>query len=87
MQTPMLQAHLLLGLSLGLLLDRSLSAALLGLAGVVLLLILGLGGLVARQAGDGTTKGASDAIGGAGAKVGELAFGLLLLTLEVLLTS
>lgn len=77
----------LLGASLRLLLDIGLSTALLCLAGVVLLLVLGLSGLVARDASDSSADGAADAVGGAGAEVGELALGLLLLTLEVLLAA
>jgi len=55
---PFLPSSTLLGLSLGLLLDVVLGTALLGLAGVVLLLVLGLGGRVARDARDGAAHGA-----------------------------
>lgn len=77
----------LLGLSLSLLLDVVLGTALLGLAGVVLLLVLGLGARVTRDAGDGAAHGAGDAVCDARAEVRELALGLLLLALEVLLAA
>lgn len=77
----------LLGLSLGLLLDVVLGTALLGLAGVVLLLVLGLGGRVAGDTSDGAAHGSGDTVCDAGAKVGQLALGLLLLALEVLLAT
>lgn len=77
----------LLGLGLSLLLDVVLGTALLGLAGVVLLLVLSLGGRVAHDAGDSTAHGAGDAVCDARAEVRELALGLLLLALEVLLAA
>lgn len=77
----------LLGLSIGLLLDVVLGTALLGLAGVVLLLVLGLGGRVAGDTGDGAAHGTRDAVCDAGAEVRELALGLLLLALEVLVSA
>lgn len=77
----------LLGLGLGLLLDVVLGAALLGLAGVVLLLVLGLGGRVARDSRDGAAHGSRDAVRDAGAQVRELPLGLLLLALEVLVAA
>lgn len=58
-----------------------------GLAGVVLLLVLGLGGRVAGDAGDGAAHGSRDAVRDPGAEVRELALGLLLLALEVLLAA
>lgn len=64
-----------------------LGTALLGLAGVVLLLVLGLGARVTRDAGDGAAHGAGDAVCDARAEVRELALGLLLLALEVLLAA
>ena len=64
-----------------------LDTALLGLALGAHLLVVRLAGLVARDARDGTTDGALDAAGDAGAKVVELALGLLLLALEVLLAA
>lgn len=64
-----------------------LGAALLGLAGVVLLLVLGLGGRVARDPRDGAAHGARDAVRDAGAQVRELSLGLLLLALEVLVAA
>lgn len=73
--------------SVGLLLNISLGATLLSLASVMLLLVVGLSSLIARQASDGTANGARDTIGHARAKIGELATSLLLLTLEVLLAS
>lgn len=77
----------LLGLSLSLLLNVVLGTALLGLASVVLLLVLGLGGRVASDAGDGATHSSGDAICDARAEVRQLALGLLLLALEVLLAT
>lgn len=77
----------LLGASLGLLLDVGLSATLQGLASVVLLLVLSLSSLVARDASNSTTDSARDTIANAGAQVRELTAGLLLLALEVLLTA
>lgn len=64
-----------------------LSTALLRLAGVVLLLVLGLGSRVAGDAGDGAAHGARHAVCDAGAEVRELSLGLLLLALEVLLAA
>lgn len=64
-----------------------LGTALLSLAGVVLLLVVSLGGLVTSEAGDGTTDGARHTVSHTGAEVAELALGLLLLTLEVLFTA
>jgi hypothetical protein len=74
-------------LSVGLFLDVVLGAALQGLAGVVLLLIFCLGSRVARQASGGVADGASDTVRDARAEIVELALGLLLLALEVLLTT
>lgn len=55
-KTPCPQCtHLFLSLSVGLLLDVVLGTALLGLAGVVLLLVLGLGSRVTGDARDGTS--------------------------------
>lgn len=64
-----------------------LGTALLGLAGVVLLLVLGLGGRVAGDASDGAAHRSRDAVRDPGAEVRELALGLLLLALEVLLAA
>lgn len=73
--------------SLSLLLDVVLSAALLGLADIVLLLVLGLPNAVPSQTGEGISSGTGGAIGYARGEVGYLSLGLLLLALEVLLTS
>jgi len=77
--------HLLL--NLGLLLDVVLSTPLLRLAGVMLMLILGLLGAVSRQACDGTSDGACNPISCPRGEVANLATSLLLLSLKVLLTS
>ena len=77
--------HLLL--NLGLLLNVVLSTPLLRLAGVMLMLILGLLGAVSRQACDSTSDGACNPISCPRGEVANLATSLLLLSLEVLLTS
>jgi len=64
-----------------------LGPALLGLALVVLLLVLALRRRVARHAGHGAAERAAHAVRDARAKVVELALGLLLLALEVLLAA
>jgi hypothetical protein len=74
-------------LSFGLLLKVVLDTALLGLALGVLLVVDSLLVGIASQAGNGTTDGALDAVANARAEVVELALGLLLLALEVLLTA
>ena len=74
-------------LSISLLLDVVLGTTLLSLAGIVLLLVLGLRTGISRQAGDTSTDGTRHAISNAGAKVVELTLGLLLLSLEVLLAT
>lgn len=77
----------LFGASLSLLLDVRFSATLQRLAGVVLLLVLSLGSLISREAGDSTADSSGDTVTNAGAQVGKLAAGLLLLSLEVLLAT
>ena len=72
---------------LGLLLDVVLGAALLRLARVMLVLILGLLGTVARQPSHGPSDGARDAVRRARGVVVELAACLLLLALEILATT
>jgi hypothetical protein len=74
-------------LGLGLLEDVVLSTALLGLALVVLALVLVLGTLVAGQASHGAADGTGDTVANAAGVVVDLALGLLLLTLEVLLAT
>ena len=64
-----------------------LRTALLGLASIVLLLVLGLGSLVASDASDSAAECARHTVSYAGAKVVELTLGLLLLAFEVLLTA
>lgn len=64
-----------------------LRTTLLGLALIVLLLVVGLGRLVARQAGNGTADGTSSPVRDARPQVAELAASLLLLALEVLLAT
>lgn len=78
---------LLLGSSVSLLLKVVLDSALGRLAAVVLGLVLGLLGLVTRQAGDGAADSALDAVADAGGEIAGLALGLLLLALEVLLAA
>lgn len=76
---------LLAALSFGLLLKIVLHPALLGLASVVLVLVLGLLGTIASQAGDSATDGAGDAVSDTRAEIVELTAGLLFLTGPVLL--
>lgn len=64
-----------------------LGTALLGLAGVVLLLVLGLSSRVAGDTGDGAAHRSRDAVRDSRAEVRELALGLLLLALEVLVAA
>lgn len=77
----------LLGSSLSLLLNVRLGTTLQRLAGIVLLLVFGLSSLITREASDSTTNGASDTVADASTQVRELAAGLLLLSLEVLLAA
>lgn len=80
--------HLLeLVLGIGLLQDVVLGTTLAGLAGVVLVLVLLLGGSVASHAGEGSTDSAGDTVTNTLGVVVDLALGLLLLTLEVLLAT
>lgn len=80
--------HLLeLVLSIGLLEDVVLSTTLARLAGVVLVLILLLGGSVASHAGESSTDGAGDTVTNTLGVVVDLTLGLLLLALEILLTT
>ena len=74
-------------LSFGLLLDVVLGAALLSLADIVLVLILGLGRLVTGDTGEGAAGGADDAVGNTAREVGNLTLSLLLPTLKVLLAA
>lgn len=74
-------------LSLRLLLDVILGTALLRLALGTHLLVVGLASLVTRDAREGAADGTLGAASEAGAKVAELALGLLLLALEVLLAA
>jgi hypothetical protein len=64
-----------------------LSTALAGLAGIMLCLVLPLGRGVAGQAGEGRADGAGNAVTDAFGVVVDLALGLLLLSIEVLLTA
>lgn len=64
-----------------------LSTTLLGLANVVLVLVVSLGGLVTGDTGDGTAEGTGHTVSNTGAKVVELTLGLLRLALEVLLAA
>lgn len=77
----------LLGTSLSLLLDVGLSTTLLGLAGIMLLLIFSLGGLVSRDSSNCAADGTGHTVSGSRTEVGELAASFLLLTFEVLLPS
>ncbi len=63
------------------------NAALLGLANIVLLLVLGLLGGVAGQAGSSTAQGSRDAIRDARGVVVHLATGLLLAARGILVTA
>ena len=74
-------------LSLCLLLDVVLSSALLRLARVVLLLILELSIAIARETGHGAADRPGQAVAHATSEVVELALGLLLLALEVLVAT
>lgn len=73
--------------SLGLLLDIVLGPALLCLASIVLVLVLGLLGTVAHQTCGGGPKRPGDAIASPRGIVTELAAGFLLLASQVLLTA
>ena len=61
-----------------------LRAALLCLASIVLLIVLGLGTGVAGQASDSAADSAGDAVANARGEIVKLALGLLLLALKVL---
>lgn len=64
-----------------------LGTALLSFSSVVLLLVLRLGSLVARQTRNSTANGASGTIRNARAEIAQLTTSLLLLTLEILLAT
>lgn len=64
-----------------------LRSTLLSLTDIVLLLVISLGGLVASDTGKSAADCASHTATDATSQVGDLAYGLLLLTLAVLLTS
>lgn len=74
-------------LGLGLLRDVVLGSTLLGLANIVLLLVVNLSGLVACDAGNGAAESARDTVSDTATQVANLALGLLLLALEVLLAT
>lgn len=78
---------LLFALCLGLFLKVGLHATLLRLAFVMERVVVSLAFLVACESGNGTADSALDAVADARAKVAQLATSLLLLTLEVLLTT
>jgi hypothetical protein len=64
-----------------------LNATLLGLALSTHLLVVGLAGVVASEARNGATDGTLGTAGDTVAEIAELTLGLLLLALEVLLTT
>lgn len=74
-------------LSLSLLLDIVLGTTLLGLALSTHLLVVSLSSLVAGQTRDSTADGTLSTVANTTTEVAELALGLLLLALEVLLTA
>jgi hypothetical protein len=64
-----------------------LGTTLLSFASVMLVLELSLLGIIARQASHGSADGSRDAVSGTRSQVTELAPSLLLLALQVLLTT